>query len=82
MSLTVVINGFGILINGSICFGMMIAFNKRSAASMPATDLQNILVSQIPAACHMMIQLNGRPVGFILRSQVPEFHLQAASSHN
>src|SRR6185503_20159624 len=70
VNLTVVINGFGILIDGSVSFWFVIALDKGRAASMPTTDLKNILFSQFPAAGHMMVQLDGRSVGFILRFQL------------
>src|ERR1700752_429220 len=40
---------------------------------MPTTDLKYILSSKIPAACHMMIQLDGRPIGLIVRLKLNRF---------
>src|SRR5688500_4278181 len=71
--LTVVLDGFGILIHRGICFRLVIAFHERGATSMPTTDFQNILASEIPSACHMMIQLDGRSVSFIPRLKFQRF---------
>src|SRR5688572_22605450 len=63
MCLTAVINGFGILIHRSISFWLMITLHEQCTTSVSAADLQNILASEIPSACHMMIQLDGRSIG-------------------
>src|SRR5688572_653748 len=76
MCLKVVLDGFGILIHRGICFRLVIAFHERGATSMPATDFQNILASEIPSACHMMIQLDGRSVSFIPRLKFQRFPLR------
>src|SRR5688500_16217998 len=73
MRFTVVINSLGILVNCSVCFRMMIAFDKRGTTAMSTTDFEHILVREIPAACHMMIQLNGRAINLILRFKFYRF---------
>src|SRR5687768_5296085 len=45
----------------------MIAFDKGSAAAMPAAHFADIYSCKFPATRYVTIQLNGRAVGFILR---------------
>src|SRR5919109_3219565 len=66
MGFSVVINSFGVLIDCHIRFGVMVSFHKRGTAPMPTTDFKHILVGKIPSTCYMMIQLDGRAIGFIL----------------
>src|SRR5688500_10838947 len=40
---------------------------------MSTADFEDIFASKIPSACHMMIQLDGRPVGLILGLKFQRF---------
>ena len=73
MRFTIVINSFGILINGNVCFWLVISPDEGGAAAMPTADLKDILVRQFCTARHVVIQLDGGPVGFVLRAKLQRF---------
>lgn len=69
--LAVVFDGFLILVNGDVGFGFVIAFDERRPASVPATDFEHALASEVVSAGNMVIELDRGAVDLILGL---EFH--------
>ena len=63
----VVCDGVLILVNRRVGFGLVIAFDERRAAPVPATDLEHVPAREVIAAGDVVIELNRGTVDLILR---------------